>query len=184
MERYRVATWGKTGEEAHQRIEEGAHQRIEEVLGIILESIIELGMPIPDEPDNTVSRKGCLATVSVQPKSKPALQSAQPTKTYQFRVVVEPGENQWFAHFPALEGPGVATGGQTREPVCINIHQVLRMTIESMISHVENIPVEALGPSAGSNAQTRNGDPRTRKLRNHPGLSPALLKILPILSST
>ena len=63
-------------------------------------------------------------------------------KTYQFRVVVEPDEDQWVAFCPTLIRQGAATGGYTREEAFKNIQEVLQMTLESMIFHGETIPVE------------------------------------------
>ena len=142
LERYGAATWGETKEEAHKHIEE--------VLGTVLESMAELGMPIPDGPDVAALpalSEGNSFTISALPKLRPALDTAQSAKTYQFRVVVEPDEDQWFAYCPTLEAQGAATGGKTREEAYVNIYQVLRMTLESMISHGESIPVETPVPS-------------------------------------
>ena len=66
-------------------------------------------------------------------------------KTYRFRVVVEPDEDQWLAYCPALVRQGAATGGNTREEALKNIRVVLRMTLESMVFHGETIPVEMSG---------------------------------------
>ena len=139
LERYGAATWGETKEQAHKHIEE--------VLGMVLESMVELGMPIPEEPDDAASLGDDQVYVSIQPKLKPTPKAAHSTKTYQFRVVVEPDEDQWVAYCPALVKQGAATGGQTREEAHINIHQVLQMTLESMIFHGETIPVETPAPS-------------------------------------
>ena len=136
MERYGAATWGETREKAQERIEE--------VLGLVLESMVELGMPIPDEDEDTGSPRGYLVSTTIHPEVKSTLESV---KTYQFRVVVEHDEDQWFAYCPTLEDQGAATGGRTREEAYINIHQVLRMTLDSMISLGETIPAETAAPS-------------------------------------
>ena len=62
------------------------------------------------------------------------------TKTYIFRVVVEPDEDRWFACCPILEDRGAATWGYTREEALKNIREVLEITVESMIEHGEPIP--------------------------------------------
>jgi len=62
------------------------------------------------------------------------------TKTYIFRVVIEPDEDRWFAYCPILEGRGAATWGYTREEALKNIREVLEITVESMIEHGEPIP--------------------------------------------
>ena len=67
-------------------------------------------------------------------------------KTYQFRVVVEPDEDQWLAYCPALVRQGAATGGNTRDEALKNIREVLRMTLESMVFHGETIPIETSAP--------------------------------------
>ncbi len=54
-------------------------------------------------------------------------------KTYEFRVVVEPDEDQWIAFCPALVKQGAATGGCTREEAFKNIQEVLVMVLDSMI---------------------------------------------------
>ena len=63
-------------------------------------------------------------------------------KTYVFKVIIEPDEDQWFACCPILEYNGAATWGYTREEALKNIKEVLEMTIESMIEHGETIPDE------------------------------------------
>ena len=136
MEPYGAATWGETKDKAQKRIEE--------VLGLVLESMVELGMPIPREDDDTSLGKGYLVSATIHPEVKSARLSAE---TYQLRVVVEPDEDQWFAYCPSLEEQGAATGGRTREEAYINIHQVLRMILDSMISLGEKIPSETMAPS-------------------------------------
>ena len=63
-------------------------------------------------------------------------------KTYEFRVVVAPDEDRWFAYCPVLETKGAATWGYTREEAIKNIREVLQMTLESMTRHGEAIPPE------------------------------------------
>lgn len=63
-------------------------------------------------------------------------------KTYQYRVVVAPDEDRWYAYCPALEARGAAAWGYTRDEAVKNIRDVLRMTLESMRRHGEAIPEE------------------------------------------
>ena len=63
-------------------------------------------------------------------------------KTYEFRVVVAPDEDRWFACCPVLETGGAATWGYTREEAIKNIREVLQMTLDSMARHGEVIPPE------------------------------------------
>ena len=65
------------------------------------------------------------------------------TRTYLFRVVVEPDEDRWHAYCPALEDIGGATWGNTREEALKNIRDVVEMIIEEFIEDGEHIP-EAL----------------------------------------
>ena len=63
-------------------------------------------------------------------------------KTYAFKVVVEPDGDRWFAYCPLLEKRGAATWGYTKAEALKNIREVVEMTIESMITHQETIPIE------------------------------------------
>jgi len=63
-------------------------------------------------------------------------------KTYVFTVVVEPDEDRWIAYSPLLKSRGAATWGYTREDALVSIQEVLQMTVESMIEHGENIPLD------------------------------------------
>jgi len=65
------------------------------------------------------------------------LKSKKEAKTYVFKVIVEPDEDQWFACCPMLEHKGAATWGYTKEEALKNIKEVLEITIESMIEHGE-----------------------------------------------
>lgn len=60
-------------------------------------------------------------------------------KTYQFRVVIEPDEDGWFAFCPTLETKGAATGGDTREEALKNIQEALEMVLETLIEL--NMPI-------------------------------------------
>lgn len=61
-------------------------------------------------------------------------------KTYQFRVVVEPDEDQWIAYCPALVTKGAATGGCTRAEALENIQEALEMVLETLIELDMPIP--------------------------------------------
>ncbi|MFC1715631.1 type II toxin-antitoxin system HicB family antitoxin [Candidatus Poribacteria bacterium] len=74
---------------------------------------------------------------------KASTKSRKDTKTYNFKVEIEPDDDRWFACCPTLEDRGVATWGHTREEALKNIREVLEMTIESMIDHGESIPEES-----------------------------------------
>jgi len=65
------------------------------------------------------------------------------TRTYLFRVVVEPDEDRWHAYCPALEDSGGATWGYTREEALKNIREVVELITEELIEDVEHMP-EAL----------------------------------------
>ena len=134
LERYGGVAWGGTEEEAYRRIRE--------VLGLVVASMVELGMPVPVGDDGAAPLADCRGYVSIRPELESVAKAGVATKTYQFRVVVEPDEDQWIAFCPALAWQGAATGGRTYEEAYINIHQVLRMTLASMISLGESIPDE------------------------------------------
>ncbi len=63
-------------------------------------------------------------------------------KTYIFRVVVEPDEDRWVAHCPALEKYAATTWGNTREEALQHIHEVVRMVLEELVEDQEAIPEE------------------------------------------
>ncbi len=138
MERYGGFAGGDTQEEAWNLLEE--------ILKANIETMLELGMPVPEEPEYPVSLDENQAFIAVRPKLEPASKKDHSAKTYKFQAVIEPDEDQWFACCPALVTRGAATGGLTWEEAYINIHQVLRMTLESMIVHGEAIPVETTAP--------------------------------------
>ena len=62
------------------------------------------------------------------------------TRTYLFRVVVEPDEDRWHAYCPVLEDKGGATWGYTREEALKNIREVVEMIMEELIEDGEPIP--------------------------------------------
>lgn len=61
-------------------------------------------------------------------------------KTYTFKVIVEPDEDVWSAHCPALLKYGGATWGRTKEEALKHIQEVVQMVVESMIEHGDLIP--------------------------------------------
>ena len=69
-------------------------------------------------------------------------------KTYNFRVVVEPDQDfdgnpsGWRAYCPLLELQGASTWGVSEAEALNNIHDVVRMVVESMLEHGEHIPEE------------------------------------------
>jgi len=62
------------------------------------------------------------------------------TKTYLFKVIIEPDEDRWVAYCPILQDKGGATWGYTKEEALKNIREVIQMTVESIIEHGEEIP--------------------------------------------
>jgi predicted RNase H-like HicB family nuclease len=68
-------------------------------------------------------------------------------KTYTFQVVVEPDEDRWHAHCPALEQYGAATWGSTHEEALKHIQEVVQMVAEELAG--DGIPI-AMGPDGAS----------------------------------
>jgi len=62
------------------------------------------------------------------------------TKTYLFKVIIEPDEDRWVAYCPILQDKGGATWGYTKEEALKNIREVIQMTVESIIEHGGEIP--------------------------------------------
>ncbi len=62
------------------------------------------------------------------------------SKTYTFKVIVEPDEDRWHAYCPALLRQGAATWGYTQEEALKSIEEVVKMVVESMIEHGDPIP--------------------------------------------
>ena len=60
-------------------------------------------------------------------------------KTYTFKVVVEPDEDRWHAHRPALEQYGAATWGNTHEEALKHIQEVVQMVIDELAE--DGIPI-------------------------------------------
>jgi len=66
-------------------------------------------------------------------------------RSYVFNVIIEPDEDGWFAHCPALEKRGAATWGKTKKEAAKNIQDVLEMVVEGMIEDGERMPVKPEG---------------------------------------
>ena len=62
------------------------------------------------------------------------------TRTYLFKVVVEPDEDRWHAYCPILEGIGGATWSYTKEEALQNIREVVELIMEELIEDGEPIP--------------------------------------------
>ena len=134
MERFGGFAGGDTKEEAWSLLHE--------ILLANIETMLELGIPVPEEPENPILLEDNQASMAARPKLGVSSKKGHAAKTYKFQVVVEPDEDQWAAYCPVLVEQGAATCGYTREEAYINIHQVLRMTLESMIAQGERIPDE------------------------------------------
>lgn len=69
-------------------------------------------------------------------------------RTYNFKVVVEADEDfdgnpaGWHAYCPVLESQGASTWGPTETEALKNIHDVVRMVVDSMVEHGEHLPEE------------------------------------------
>lgn len=61
-------------------------------------------------------------------------------KTYIFKAVIEPDDDRWSAHCPALLQQGASTWGVTREEAVKNLQDVVRMVLESLVEHGEPVP--------------------------------------------
>jgi predicted RNase H-like HicB family nuclease len=127
-------TWGQTREEAYEDIVK--------VLEIVLGSMIESGLPIPEEPADAALIDADQVFATVRPKLKPVPKKPHPKKTYRFRVELEPDEDGWFVRCPTLERYGAATWGETKEKAHKYIEEVLGMVLESMIELGIPIPEE------------------------------------------
>ena len=139
MERYGGFAGGDTEEEAWNYCQE--------ILTANIETMLQLGMPVPEELEHPVPLKENQRFITVRPMPEAPREKGHSAKTYKFHAVIEPDEDEWFACCPALETRGAATGGVTWEEAYINIHQVLRMTLESMIEYGETIPSDSLESS-------------------------------------
>ena len=146
MERYGGFAGGDTKEEAWSYCQE--------ILTANIETMLELGMPVPEEPQHPVPLKENQRFITVQPKPEPPPEKGHSPQTYKFQTVIEPDEDEWVAYCPTLVSRGAATGGITWDEAYINIHQVLRMTLESMIEYGEHIPEETPEPCSKTIAVT------------------------------
>jgi len=66
-------------------------------------------------------------------------------KTYSFKVVVEPDEDDagnaaWHAYCPALESVGGATSGRTREEALSKINEVIHMIVQEFTEEGKALP--------------------------------------------
>ena len=52
-----------------------------------------------------------------------------PVTRYTFEVVVEPDEDAWYAHSPALVERGAAAWGASREEALANLDEVIRLVV-------------------------------------------------------
>ena len=63
-------------------------------------------------------------------------------KTYVFRVVVEPDEDKWAVHCPALLKYAATSWGDTQEEALRNIQEVIEMIVKELAEDKEPIPEE------------------------------------------
>jgi predicted RNase H-like HicB family nuclease len=61
-------------------------------------------------------------------------------KTYVFRVVIEPDEDRWSAHCPALLMYGAATWGNTQEEALKRIQEAVQTVVEELLEDGESLP--------------------------------------------
>ena len=125
-------TWGQTWEKARESIIK--------TLELVTGSLIDSGLSIPEETEDSAPLEENQICVAIEPKLKPPPRPAHLQETYRFHVLVEPDEDEWFACCPTLVSKGAATGGSTKEEAYKNIHEVLEMVIETMIELGEYIP--------------------------------------------
>lgn len=142
----RCPTMERYGGFAGDYTREGAWDYLQKILQANIETMLELGMPVPEEPECTVPPGESRTFVTVRPEPA-APKKCHSVKTYKFQAVIEPDEDQWAAYCPVLVRSGAATCGISYEEAYINIHQVLRMTLESMIELGETIPDDRPVPS-------------------------------------
>src|SRR3989338_10240101 len=82
-------------------------------------------------------------THHMQLQVRPNQHTARPTsrtKTYVFKVVIEPDEDRWFAYCPALKKYGATTWGYTKEEALESIGVVVRMITEELQEDGKAIP--------------------------------------------
>ena len=63
-------------------------------------------------------------------------------QTYVFRVVVEPDEDKWAVHCPALLKYAATSWGYTREEALRSIQEVIEMIVQELVEDQEPIPAE------------------------------------------
>lgn len=63
------------------------------------------------------------------------------TKTYAFKVVVEPDNGGFHAYCPALRSYGAVTQGATEEEALQHINEVVQMIVDELVE--EGTPVPA-----------------------------------------
>ena len=61
-------------------------------------------------------------------------------KTYVFRVVIEPDEDRWSAHCPALLTYSAVTWGNTQEEALKHIQEVVQMVVAELLEDGDPIP--------------------------------------------
>lgn len=66
-------------------------------------------------------------------------------QSYVLRAVVEPDDDRWVAYCPALKEKGAAAWGKTWEEALLNLEEVTRMVIESLVEYGEPLPTPAQG---------------------------------------
>ncbi len=125
-------TWGQTWEKARESIIK--------TLELVTGSMIDSGLPIPEETEDAAPLEENQICIVIEPKLKPPPRPAHLRETYRFHVLVKPDEDEWFACCPTLVSKGAATGGGTKEEAYKNIYEVLEMVIETMIELGEYIP--------------------------------------------
>jgi predicted RNase H-like HicB family nuclease len=76
-------------------------------------------------------------------KHAPTIDLPKGLRTYRFRVVIEPDEDAWHAHCPALAAHGAATWGETREEALRHIREVVEMTVSELLEDGDAIPSDA-----------------------------------------
>lgn len=130
LEQWEPLSWGETREESYKTVV----RELEITLGCMIES----GAPIPEEPEESGSLEENQVFVTVQPKLRPRKEAGS-TKSYRFRVEIEPDEDVWFVRCPSLERYGAATWGETQEQARKRIQEVLNMVLQTMLE--EGIPI-------------------------------------------
>jgi predicted RNase H-like HicB family nuclease len=63
--------------------------------------------------------------------------------TYTFKVLVEPDEDVWHAHCPALAAYGAATWGNTRTEALRHVREVVEMVVAELVEDGQPVPEEA-----------------------------------------